>query len=187
MSNIKNNLSLGNKIIYLNEPYNIEFIEFIKPGKCKPFIRIRMKNLINFKTIYKTFKNFTNIKIANIYIYKYKYINNINNNFYFLNIENNKKIILNKKNINSKVKWLCNSNLYNIIFWNNNIINVIIPKILKIKVIYTDKLYKNNNSFFNNNKLAKLENGIKIKVPLFIKSGDYIKINTELESYISRI
>ncbi len=187
MSNIRNNLSLGDKIIYLNEPYNIEYIEFIKPGKCKPYIRIKIKNLINFKLIYKTFKTLNNIKMANVYIYKYKYIFNKNDNFIFLNTNNNKEIILNKKKVINNIKWLCKNNFYDIIFWNNNPINFITPKILNIKVIYTDKFYKDNNNIFNNNKFAKLENNIKLKVPLFIKSGDILKVNTKLQCYVSRI
>ncbi len=180
MINIKNNLVIGSKIIYLNEPYIIEFVEFIKPGKCKPFVRLKIRNLKNFKLIEKTFKYLNNIKIANIFYCDCNYIYNIKNDFYFLDTNFN-QIVLNKKIINNNIKYLHINNIYNIIFWNNSPINLIIPKILNVKVCSVD-LYNNENKL----SLAKLYNNLIIKVPFFIKSGDWIKINTINNIYISR-
>ncbi len=184
MVNIKNNLFVGNKIIYLNEPYNIEFVDFIKPGKGKPFVRIKIRNLINLKLIDKTFKFLKNIKIANIYNYNCNYIYFNNKSLYFLNLINLEQVVLTKDLIGNKIIWLYKNNIYNIIFWNNIPINLIIPKIIKIKVIFTDFIInKNTNKKY---KLAKLINGVYIKVPFFINIGDLIKVNTYKKLYISR-
>ncbi len=179
MVNIKNNLFIGNKIIYLNEPYLIEFVEFIKPGKCKPFVRLKIRNLINFKLIDKTFKFLNNIKIANIFYYKYNFIYKTKENFYFIN-KNFKQIVIDKKIISNNKYFLHNNNKYNIIFWNNKPINVIIPNIINVKVY---SIISNKNNKLN---LVKLYNNLIIKVPYFIKKNDWIKININ-KIYISRL
>ncbi len=179
MVNIKNYLVIGNKINYLNEPYLIEFVEFIKPGKCKPFVRLKIRNLINLKLIDKTFKYLNNIKVANILNYKCNYIYKFRENFYFLN-KNFDQIIINKNIINKNEDLLHINNKYNIIFWNNKPINLIVPRILIVKVC---SIILNKDNKLN---LAKLYNNLIIKVPYFIKKGDLIKININ-KLYISRL
>ncbi len=180
MVNIKNIFFLGSNIVYLNEPYKIEFLSFIKPGKGNSFIRTKIRNLISNRLIKKNFKLFNNIKKANIFIDKYNFIYKFKNNWYFININNYKQIILDEKIILKYKYWIYINNIYNIIFWNNLPIDINIPKYVNIKVNYI--LNKKNKK----NNIAILNTGLKLKIPQFINCGDLIKINTKLKCYISR-
>ncbi len=183
--NIKNIFYIGNKIIYSNEPYIIEFVDFIHPGKGRSFIRTKIKNLINDKLINKNFKYNNNIKKANIYIDNYNYLYNYKDIWYFININNLSQININNNIIIKNKSFICINNIYKIIFWNNKPIKIIIPKYINIKVIKTSFILNRNNN--TNNKIAYLSTGLIIKVPLFINKGNLIKINTVLNSYILRI
>ncbi len=181
MINIKNVFFLGNNIIYLNKPYKIEFLSFIKPGKGNSFIKTKLRNLINNKLINKNFKLFNNIKKANIFIDNYNYIYKLKDNWFFINKNNYNQIFLNKKRILRYIDFIYINNTYNIIFWNNKPIKIIIPKYIYIKV-------KNIlNKKDKNNKIVILNNNLKIKIPKFINYGDLIKINTKLKCYVSRL
>ncbi len=180
MANIKNIFFLGSKIIYLNEPHKIEFLSFIKPGKGSSFIRTKIRNLINNKLFNKNFKLFNNIKKANIFIDSYNYIYEFKNNWFFINNNNHKQIILNKNIILKYKNWIYFNNIYDIVFWNNKPIDINIPKYINIKVNYI--LNKKNKK----NNIAVLNTGLKLKIPQFINCGDLIKINTKLKCYISR-
>ncbi len=183
--NLKDIFFIGGNIVYLNEPYNIKFIDFIKPGKGHKFIRTKIKNWITNKLITKTFKFINNIKKANIYVDDYIYIYSFKNNWYFLNKYNYSEIFLNKNLIEKYIFFIYKKNFYKIIFWNGKPINIIIPDYITLKVIDIDN-YKNNVSI-SNFKYVKLITGIKIKVPNFINVGDYIKINSKYFTYKSRV
>ncbi len=186
MINIKNIFFIGNNILYLNEPYKIEFVEFIKPGKGKSFIRTKIRNLLNNKLIDKNFKFINNIKNAFVYKYNYLYLYNDNKIWCFINKEIYNIIFLNKKIISSCIKWICKNNIYKIIFWNNNPIKIILPKFIIIKVIDESNFIKKSSSK-NNLKNVTLHNGINLKVPFFINKGDFIKVDPRLGIYISRL
>ncbi len=183
--NIKNIFFIGSNIIYLNEPYKIEFIDFIKPGKGHKFIRTKMRNWITNKLIIKTFKFINYIKKADIYIDDFFYIYNFKNNWYFLNKYNCIEIFLHKKIIEKYIFLIYKNNFYKIVFWNKKPIRILIPKYIILKVIDMENL--KINSSVSNFKYVKLITGKKIKVPNFINIGDYIKINTKYFTYKSRI
>ncbi len=183
--NVKDIFFIGSNIIYLKEPYKIEFIEFIKPGKGHKFIRTKIRNWINNKLITKTFKFFSKIRKADIRIDDYIYIYNYKNNWYFLNKYNYSQIWLPENLIKDYILWIYKDNIYNIVFWNKKPIRIILPENITLKVIEVD-INKNNNSL-SNLKYVKLITGIKIKVPNFINVGDIIKINSKFYSYKSRI
>ncbi len=183
--NIKDIFFIGSNIIYLNEPYKIEFIDFIKPGKGHEFIRTKIRNWITNKLIIKTFKFINNIKKANIYIDDFYYVYNLKNNWYFINKYNYNEVFLHKKIIKDYVFLIYKNNYYRIVFWDKIPIKILLPKYIILKVIEINTNY--NNNFVSNFKYAKLITGIKIKVPNFINIGDSVKINSRFFTYKSRV
>ncbi len=185
MLSIKDNLCIGDKIIYLKKPYIIEYIEFIKPGKGKSFIRTKIRNLITNKLIIKVFKSFNNIKLADVIFINCIFLYFKENFFFFFKKENFEQIVVSKVILFKKKKWLIKEYQYKIVFWNNYPIDVLIPNFIYLKVI--DNYWGiEKESVKNKYKLILLNNNIFIKVPRFINIGDFIKVNTKTETYISR-
>ncbi len=177
----KNNIQINLKIVYLNNLYNIESFNFINPGKGQSFVRIKLRNILTTSLVVKNFKNFNSLQIANVIRDKYIFLYHTGLNWYFLHKKTLDLIILNKIVINNKYKFLVKDYEYQIVLWNNRPIELIIDHYIYIKVI---KL--SNKIIHKKQQLAQLVSGYYIWVPLFVKLGDLIKINTWNDHYISR-
>ncbi|HFL8819353.1 MAG TPA: elongation factor P [Candidatus Azoamicus sp. OHIO2] len=179
-------LTIGLKIELNNEPYVILDINFVNIGRGQAFNKLKLKNILNDIIIIKTVKIGEKIKSADVisknikFLYKtddsYCFFDNILSEYY--DVSNN--IIAPCK------KWMKDGNDYTAIFWNNNIIEIKASKFVELKVISTDDI-KRDFGTHKNSKYAKLETDFLIKVPIFIKENDVIKIDTESDEYISRI
>ncbi|QJC32045.1 elongation factor P [Enterobacteriaceae endosymbiont of Donacia versicolorea] len=183
-----NNFRIGMKFILFNQPYIIEASEFVKPGKGQSFVRVKMRNLINEKLIDKTFKSTDNLNTADILEKKLIYLYNEKENFFYFMFKNNfEQIMIDKRIIKNKKKWLISQYSYNITFWNQLPIFLTLPNFINFKIIDTNLISKKGDTINNNNKLAIISNGEIIRVPNFIKIGDIIKIDIRKKKYISRI
>lgn len=181
-----NNLRSGIKIIFNNLPYLVESVEFVKPGKGQAFNRIKMRCLVNDNLIEKIFKPTSILKEANILETNLFYLYFDKEYYYFMHPKNFFHYQVEKKIIHSVSKWLFTNIYYVAIIWNNNIIKVIPPNFVEVKVLETSPSIK-GESIGKNNKIAIISNNTKIRVPIFIKKNEIIKIDTRSGEYISRI
>lgn len=180
-----NTFRSGIKVIFDKQPYLIESIDFVKPGKGKAFSRVKMRCLLNNILTEKIFKSTDFLQEANInetnliYLYKDELF------YYFMHSKTFEQYIIDIKIIGDTYKWLLENTSYTVILWNNRPIKVVPPNFIMIKIIETNPSNK-SETIGKNNKIATLITGIKIKVPYFIKKGEIIKVDTRSGEYISR-
>lgn len=181
-----NQLKNGLKITLFGEPFEIIENEFVKPGKGIGFNRVKLKNLQNEKIIEKTFKSNENIKSADIKEINVQLLYDNNDNFYFMNNENYEQYNIKKSLLDEeKILWLIKQKYYNILLWDDKPINIIIPKFIESEIINIEPSIKGES--VTGTKYATIENGTKIKVPLFIQINQIIKIDTRSKIYVSKI
>ncbi|WP_343188235.1 elongation factor P [Buchnera aphidicola (Ceratoglyphina bambusae)] len=180
-----NNFKNGLKIIFNKVPFNIEHVEFVKPGKGQTFIRTKIRNLINNRLLEKTLRSNENFELADIENIKISFLYKSEDTFYFMNLKNYDQISTKYNNIKNVLNWILQGEKYSGLVWNKNLISVIPKKFMNFKIYDFEKFSKNNVN--SKNKLAILKNGIKICVPLFIKINDIIKIDTKNSKYVSRV
>ncbi|PPI87910.1 elongation factor P [Candidatus Pantoea edessiphila] len=181
-----NDFRIGLKIIFENEPYAIESSEFVKPGKGQAFVRVKMRRLLTGARIEKTFKSTDSLQCADVKDINLIYLYNDNDFFYFMHPKNFEHFQINKKNMGESIKWMQTNLECTVTLWNNTPIIVQPPKFIEIKIINTDPGLK-GDTVVSGGKLATLITGAVIKVPLFIKTGEIIKVNTRSGEYVSRI
>ncbi|CUR53849.1 Elongation factor P [Serratia symbiotica] len=174
------------KIIFEGEPYKIESSEFVKPGKGQAFTRVKMRRILTGTRLEKTFKSTAFFKKADIIDLYMNYLYYDNNFYYFMHPITFEQYQINKKIISNKEIWLQDNVKYMITLWNKNPIFIQIPNFIKAKIINTHPNFK-GDTIKNNNKLATLNTGFVIKVPLFIQIGEIIRIDTRNGEYISRV
>ncbi|CAL4317835.1 elongation factor P [Buchnera aphidicola] len=181
-----NNFRSGLKIIFENEPYLIESSEFVKPGKGQAFVRVKLRKLLTRQLIEKTFKSTDTLEIADVLEHTASYLYNDKNFWYFFKKNTFEEICIEKSIVGIHKKWLLEQDTCVVIFWNDQPISVIPNKFVNIKVIDTSVALK-GSTVNASTKLAILSTSAVIKVPLFIKIGSLIKVDTRSGEYVSRI
>lgn len=170
------------------EPCIIVNNDFVNPGKGQAFSRVRFRTLISGKTLEKTFKSGDFVKLAVVMEVNSLYLYNDNELWYFMDCKNFDQIIVDTHIVGNNFKWLSGQINCIITLWNGHPITVIPPHFVDLKVIDADSGIKGNTAANNTgSKLVKLITGVIIKVPLFIKVGEIVKVNTKSGEYVSRI
>ncbi|QFQ32769.1 elongation factor P [Buchnera aphidicola (Aphis fabae)] len=181
-----NNFRIGHKIIFEKEPYLIESSEFVKPGKGQAFVRVKLRRLLTNQLIEKTFKSTDSLEIADISEYKLSYLYNDGNFWYFINNNTFEDLSVEKKIIGLNRKWLLEQDTCIITFWNNKAISVTPNIFVELKVVDTESTLK-GDTINASTKLAKLNTGAIVKVPLFVQVGSLIKVDTRSGEYVARV
>lgn len=171
---------IKNGITFVLDGQIYQVLEFlhVKPGKGPAFIRTKIKNLKTGATIEKTFN--TNIKLEKAIIDKQnaQYLYNSGDIYNFMNMETYEQIELSKEQLGDEVLLLKENLEVDLSFYNGELLGIILPDKIQMKVIHTEPGVKGNTAT-NATKDAELESGLVVKVPLFIEQGEDIIITRE--------
>ncbi|MDD2435089.1 MAG: elongation factor P [Bacilli bacterium] len=181
VNDIKNGMTIildGN--IYLV----IEFLH-VKPGKGPAFVRTKLKNLRSGATIEHTFNAGIKLEKATIKKVTMQYLYASGDTHYFMNMDNYEQLELNNNQIVDDVKYLKEEITVNLTFFEGELLGLELPEKIEYKVINTEPAVKGNTAT-NATKEAVLENGLVVKVPLFINNDEIIIVSTSTGKYDSR-
>lgn len=180
-----NDIKNGMTVIVEGNLYQIVDFLHVKPGKGAAFMKTKLKNLRTGGTIEKTFN--TNIKIekANISKKTMQYLYNTSDMYYFMDMNTYEQVELSEKQIENEKKYLKENLEVELVYFESELIGLNLPEKVEYKVTYTTDAVKGNTST-NALKDATLENGLEVKVPLFICEGDVVVISTKYGKYVSR-
>ena len=181
INDIKNGMTVvidGN--IYLI----LEFLH-VKPGKGPAFVRIKLKNLRTGSTIEQTFN--TNIKFEKSIIEKkpMQYLYSSGDMYNFMNMENYEQMDLSKESLGDNAKFLKEGLEVDVTFYKGEVLGITLPEKIEYEVAHTEPGVKGNTAT-NATKEATLENGLTVKVPLFINEHEHIIVSTKDGKYDSR-
>lgn len=192
-----NQFKIGIKIILDNQPYVIVENEFVKPGKGQAFNRVKVRNLLNRRILERTFKSGETFEIADVTELESQYLYNDTEFWHFMDPLTYEQLALEAKYIDDikpwlKAKpsegtpWLDNQDMYTITLWNGSPILISPPNFVVLQIAATDPGLR-GDTVSGGTKPAKLETGAVVHVPLFVTQGEYIKVDTRINEYMSRI
>lgn len=181
INDIKNGMTV---IIDGNIYLILEFLH-VKPGKGPAFVRIKLKNLRTGTTIEKTFN--TNIKLEKAIIDKMpmQYLYSNGDIYNFMNMETYEQIELSKAQIGDEAKYLKEGLEVDVTFYKGELLGITLPEKISYQVTTAEPAVKGNTAT-NATKEVEVENGLKVKVPLFVSEGDIIVVSTKDGKYDSR-
>lgn len=180
-----NDLKIGTKIIYQNQPYQVIFCQHAKLGRSGAILRTKIRNLISGTVIEKTFAGKESIEEAQLEIKKAQFLYQDNQDFYFMDLSNFDQFTLNAKQLGKTAVFLKEEAEVDILYFQNQPINLQLSPKISLKVKYTEPGFRGNTSSATT-KPATLENNLQINVPLFIKEGDTIIVDTRTGEYVER-
>ena len=166
----------------------VQIIEFqhVKPGKGAAFVRAKLKNVINGGVVEKTFRPTEKFPQARIERQDMQYLYSDGDLYNFMNMETYDQIALNKETIGDALKFVKENERVKICSHNGNVFAVEAPLFVELEVTETEPGFKGDTAQ-GATKPATVETGATVNVPLFVNTGDKIKIDTRSGEYLSRV
>lgn len=167
------------------KPYRV--IEYNQKvvGRGGSIVNVKVKNLIDGSVIPKTFKGQEKVESAEVNSQTVQYLYTDGSDFHFMDPETFEQFQLSVDIVDDAVNYLKEGDNLTLQSFNGNIINVELPKNLYLEVVYTEDVTKGDTTS-SVLKDAKLETGLVVKVPSFIKVGDIISVDTSTGEYRER-
>ncbi|PLY13342.1 MAG: elongation factor P [Sedimenticola sp.] len=175
----------GLKIMLDGDPCSIIENEFVKPGKGQAFNRVKIRNLKTGRVIERTFKSGDSLEAADVIEIDLQYLYNDGEFWHFMHPDTFEQYQADEKALGDSVKWLKDQDFCTVTLWNGSPISITPPNFVILTITETDPGLKGDTSG-GGGKPATLETGAVVRVPLFVQTGDVIKVDTRSGEYVSR-
>jgi len=179
-------LRKGVKFILDSQPCEVLDFQQIKSAQRRPVARVKARNLITGQVLEKTFQQSDVFEEAEIEKIDLKFLYSHKQNYCFSKLENpSERFNFTELQISENAKFLKPNQVLQGIVFNGKIVNISLPIKVHLKVIEAPPGIKGDRAQ-GGTKMVKLETGVLLNVPLFIKQGDIIEVNTETAEYIKK-
>ena len=159
--------------------------QHVKPGKGAAIVKAKLKNLRTGSIVEKTFNAGIKVPTARIEKQQMQYLYNMNDLYYFMNMETYEQLELAKDQIGDDALYLKENLEVYITMFDGEVLGIQLPDKIELVITQTDDAVKGNTAT-NALKDAICETGLKVRVPLFINQGETIIISTSDGKYVSR-
>ena len=177
----------GLVIEFNNDLYTIVQFQHVKPGKGPAFVRTKLRNIKTGRVIDNTFSSGTKVNVARVERRPYQYLYKDDIGYYFMHLETYEQIHVEEFVIDNPEFLMDGLNVEVVVHADTeNVLSVELPQFVVMKVVYSEKGLRGDTAT-NAYKQAKIENESTIMVPLFINTGDKIKIDTRNREYVERV
>ncbi len=149
-------------------------------------VRLKMRNLLTRAVFDKTFKASDKFKEPDLESVEASYLYSDGDGSYFLDQTTFETLSLSPDKLGDALDFLLEGMIIQLEKFNGNPIAVQLPAQVELKVEYTEPAVRGDTSSGGVTKAAKLETGLEIKVPFFIKIGEAVKVNTETREFAGR-
>jgi elongation factor P len=178
-------LRRGMIIDFNNAPHLLIEKEFYSPGKGGAFTRTKLKNIQTGKIVNNVFKSAEKVDELDVDTKTMQFLYSDDKEAYFMDPQTFDQLSVELEMIDHGKDFLHTEGKYILIIFEGRAISVQLPSKLGLKVVETSDAVKGNTSG-NATKEAILETGYKAYVPLFIRQGEKVVINTETGLYVSK-
>ncbi|MFH1789652.1 MAG: elongation factor P [bacterium] len=176
----------GTVIRQQNGLYSVVEFQHVSPGKGAAFVRTKMKNLSDGKVIEVTYKSGESIDMAEVNFQTMQFLYQSGDSYSFMNMDNYEQVEVGTDVVGDEAKYLKEGLKVVLGIYEENPVSIQIPKKIKYTVVEAPPAVKGNSAAGNVTKEVKLDNGLRVKAPIFIKEGEEILVNTETGDYSER-
>lgn len=171
-----------------NNPYSCLEAEVNSPTARggQTLVRLKMRNLLTNAVFEKTFKANDKFKEPDLQLVPASYLYSDKEGAYFLDQESYETVTLTNEMTGSALTYLVEGAILQLHRYNGNPIGLQLPLFVELAVAYTEPGVRGDSSSGSVTKSAKLETGLEIRVPLFIKQGERVKVATETGEFSGR-
>ena len=178
-------LRKGLKIAIDGEPYIITDFQFSKPGKGQALYKCKLKNMVTGYTVDRTYRSGDKFEPANLDEVHMQYLYRDNEGFHFMNMNTYDQITLTNDRVGEAKNFLLENMEVDILFFQGTSIDISLPTFVELEVAESPPGIRGDTAT-GATKPVILETGYEIQVPLFIKQGEILKIDTRTGEYVER-
>ncbi|MFZ5999418.1 MAG: elongation factor P [Bacteroidota bacterium] len=180
-------LSKGNYVRYNGEVMQVEELQHRTPGNLRAFYQIKMRNLRNGKLAENRFRPGDEIEILRVETKEYQYLYADGDSLVVMDNDTFEQVYIDKVLLGESVNYIKEGVTLIIAFENGtNPITAEAPQHVVVNVTYTEPGIAGDTAT-RTLKPATIETGAEIRVPLFVNTGDNIKVNTATGEYVERV
>lgn len=176
----------GTKLLHEGELYTVLERAHHKPGKGGAFVRFKLKGIVSGKVIDHTVRAGTKMQSADVTTQPMQFLYQQGDGFIFMELESYDQVPIPADLIGFGSHFLVESTEVQVTMYEGKAIGVQLPQKMDFAVAETIDDADRGNTATSATKEATLETGFTVQVPLFIKTGDRIRISTEDGSYVER-
>ena len=166
--------------------WQIVDFQHVKPGKGAAFVRTKIRNVVNGNVLERTFSPTEKFPKAHVEKKDMEYLYSDGELYHFMDTETYEQLPLNKSQVEDALPYIKENMNVTIRFFKGEPFSVEAPNFVELEVTETEPGFKGDTATAGN-KPAIMETGAKIMVPLFINTGDRIRIDTRTGEYMERV
>jgi elongation factor P len=166
--------------------FTIVEYQHVKPGKGKAFVRMKLKKLETGQVLDRTFRADENVQQAIIDRADHQYLYTDDLGYHFMNLDDYGQIVLTDEDVGNAAGYLVDGMTVTLPMHQGTPIGVELPAAIEVEVTYAEPGVKGDTRT-GATKAVTVETGIQVQVPLFVKQGDRIKVDTRSGEYLTRI
>ncbi len=175
----------GLRIEYEGQPYSIMEFEHHKPGKGASIVRTRLRNLVTGQTLSPTFRAGDKVGTPDVEDKDGTYLYANGDMFTFMDPTTFEQYEISREMLGESVGFLVDGMKVQILFYHARAVSVDLPNSVVLKIVETEPAVKGDTAT-NATKKAKLSTGHTVNVPLFMKEGEMVKVDTRSGEYVER-
>ncbi|HEY8379987.1 MAG TPA: elongation factor P [Nannocystis sp.] len=168
------------------QPYVVVEFQFVKPGKGQGLYKCKLKNMITGAVIDRTWRSGEKFEAANVESRKMQYLFADQHGYTFMDNESYEQVALAREIVGDDAAYLLDQITVDVLFYNDRPVGITLPSHIVMTITECEPGVKGDTAT-NATKSATVETGAKIQVPLFIREGDRVKIDTRTGAYVERI
>jgi elongation factor P len=176
----------GLKVLMDGNPYTVVEFQFVKPGKGAAFTRTKFKNLLTGAVVERNIRSGEKLEPANVDQRDMQFLYKEGGDLVFMDQTNYEQVTVNAELIGEAVDLMKDNLPVTVLFFNERPVDITLPTFVFLEVTASEPGVKGDTSG-NVTKPATVETGAEIAVPLFIRIGDTIKIDTRTHEYVERV
>jgi elongation factor P len=178
-------LRSGQKVMIDGDPCSIVDVEFVKPGKGQAFARVKYRNLLTDRVNERTLKSGDSLEEADVHETEMQFLYGDGSTWHFMVPDSYEQYEANEAAVGDAKLWIKEQDVCSVMLYNNVPLSVTPPNFVVLEVTETDPGLRGDTSS-GGTKPATLETGAVVRVPLFISTGEVLKIDTRTGGYVSR-
>jgi elongation factor P len=178
-------LKKGLKIEIEGIPYRITEYQHVKPGKGAAFVRCKIRNYLNGKTIEKTFHAGDKCETPDLQQKTMQFLYDDGDMLQFMDVDTYEQIGLTYEQVGDAQNWIIDGMNVDMMFFKGEAITVEPPMTVILKIVETPPNFKGDSQ--GGKKPATLESGAVVQIPFHILEGESIKVDTRTGEYLEKV